>query len=412
MTSNNKTILFKLWQFPRLSETFIISQILIAIECGYRVKILVKELLEINEITHEKLIKQYHLNDKIIFEDYKIPTSKLLRILKALFLILFNLSDLPKLLAFIKEHKKFETKQIYEFHFFKNLEVFDIIHIQYGTNGSPIDKLKKICLLSSKIIVSFHGHDLYFPINGVIKNNGYYDNLFKYSDILVANTEYLKDLLLELRAPVEKIKTIPVAVDTNYFYPLWENKKRSEIINIITVGRLEIFKGQRYGIRCIAELLIKGYKVHYTIVGAGSQEEKLKHYIKEYKIAEHVTMTGRKSQKAIREMLLEQDIFLMTSVTDPNYGVESQGLVTAEAQACGLPVVAFDSGGIKYTIIDEKTGFLVSEYDIEAMIDKIEILIKNCELRNTIGKEAVKYIEQNFSKNKIKATWCKTYASL
>ena len=74
-------------------------------------------------------------------------------------------------------------------------------------------------MLYSKMIVSFHGHDLYFPINGIIHNNGYYENLFEYSDILIANTPYFKNLLMELRSTMEKIKTIPVAVDTNSFIP-------------------------------------------------------------------------------------------------------------------------------------------------------------------------------------------------
>jgi len=407
-----KSILFKLWQFPRLSETFILAQIITAIKCGYKVNILVEELLEINETTHGKLIEKYNLTDKVIIEDYGIPNKKFYRILKALLLILINISNLKYLKAFIEQHRKFELRHIYIFHFFGKLKNFDIVHVQYGTNGKPLDILKKIGFFPSKLIVSFHGHDVYFPINGIIENNGFYDDLFKYADKLIANTAYLENLLIELGAPAGKIETIPVAVNTNFFKPGKLEINISETIKIITVGRLEIFKGQHLGVECISKLVKNGYNVYYTIVGTGSQEEVLKNFIQDYSLNNYITMTGRKSQEEIKGLLQNHDIFLMTSITDPNYGVESQGLVTAEAQACGLPVIGFDSGGVKYTINDGETGFIVPEFDVDAMTKRIEELIDNAKLRQGMGKEAVIYVENNFSQNKINDIWSDTYNSL
>jgi colanic acid/amylovoran biosynthesis glycosyltransferase len=407
-----KNILFKLWKFPRLSETFILAQIITAIKCGYKVNILVEELLEINETTHGKLIEKYNLTDKVIIEDYGIPNRKFYRILKALLLIIINISNLKYLKAFIEQHRKFELRHIYIFHFFRKLKNFDIVHVQYGTNGKPLDILKKTGSFPPKLIVSFHGHDVYFPINGIIENNGYYDDLFKYADKLIANTTYLKNLLIELEAPAWKIETIPVTVNINFFKPVKLEINTSETIRIITVGRLEIFKGQHLGIECISKLVKNGYNVHYTIVGKGSQEEVLKNLIKECSLNNYITLTGRKSQEDIKELLQNHDIFLMTSITDPNYGVESQGLVTAEAQACGLPVIGFDSGGVKYTVMDGETGFIVPEFDVAAMTKRIEELIDNVKLRQEMGKEAVIYVENHFSQNKINDIWCKTYNEL
>ncbi len=408
----NRTILFKIWKFPRLSETFILAQIITAIKCGYKVNILVEDLLEINETTHGELIEKYSLIDKIVFEDYRIPENKTLRFLKAILLILNNIFNIFKLKAFIGEHRKFELRHIFIFNFFKKFKDFDIVHIQYGTNGKPLDLLKKVGFFPPKLVVSFHGHDVYFPINGIIVNDDFYDSLFKYADKLIANTPYLKDLLIELGAPSEKIETIPVAVNTKFFKPNKPEINKSETIRIITVGRLEIFKGQHFGIECISKLIKNGYNVHYTIVGAGSQEESLKNLIQEYSLNNYIEMTGRKSQKDIRELLQNHDIFLMTSITDPNYGVESQGLVTAEAQACGLPVIGFDSGGVKYTVMNGKTGFIVPEFDKEAMTLRIVELIDNVKLRHKMESEAVIYVENNFSSNKINDIWCDTYNAL
>lgn len=409
--THKKTILFKIWKFPRLSETFILAQIITAIKCGYDVKILIEDLMDIKGSTHEHLIGKYGLIEKIIYEDYKIPKNKTKRYLKALFLLINNWSEVFMLLKFFRNRKKFELRDIYMFYFFSKFKYVDIVHVQYGTNARPLDLLKQIKFFPPKLIVSFHGHDLYFPINGIINNNGYYDNLFTYADLLVANTPYLKNVLLDLGAPQKKIQTIPVAVDTSYFQKL-DNKSPNSIFEIITVGRLEVFKGQLLGLKCIKILKNKGYKLHYTIVGTGSQDENLMKYVKSNNLSSCVSFKGRQSQKEIRNYLQHMDVFLMTSITDPNYGVESQGLVSAEAQACGLPIIGFDSGGVKYTIADEKSGFVVPEFDVEAMTKKLEILINNESLRKEMSVNAIKYVGDNFSHTKLDKVWKSTYDSL
>lgn len=408
--SSKRTILFKVWKFPVLSETFIVAQIITAIKCGFKVNILVEDIMDLK--IHEDLIKKYRLSEKIIVEDYRIPLKKWQRYFKAFFIAIQNFRHFFKLIKFVNLHERFELRHIYKFHFFSKLRHFDIVHVQYGTNGRPLDLLKKINFFPPKLIVSFHGHDLFFPINGIIKNNGYYDNLFEQADLLIANTNYLKELLIHLGASNQKIRTIPVAVDTNFFKKINILRSTEEEVNLITVGRLEVFKGQHLGISCINSLKKKGYNLKYTLIGTGSREAILKQTVGKKKLTKEVVFMGKMSQKEIRNALQGKDIFLMTSITDPDYGVETQGLVTAEAQACGLPVIAFDSGGVKYTVLDGKSGYVVPEGDVDAMVEKIETLLKDSELRSNMSQEAVRFIEENFSQNHLNKVWKKTYESL
>ncbi len=413
MQSNNqeKTILFRMWRFPGYCETFIISQIIIAIKCGYKVQILVEDLNEFKKGIHKEVVEEFEIYEKIVEEDYKIPKSKILRIMKATGLFLINFICFFHFVKFLKYSKGSTIEMIYQFNFLRKLNSYDIIHVQYGTNVKPLDVLKELGILKSKIVVSFHGHDLYFPINGRIPNNGYYDRTFKYADLLVANTFYLKSLLINLGASEEKIKTIPVSVDTNFFYPIKRSKNKGPI-KIITVGRLEVFKGQNFGVECISRLIEKGYNVHFMLIGDGTQKDYLQKLVRKKKLENHITLAGRKTQEEVRGFLREQDIFLMTSITDPDYGVESQGLVTAEAQASGLPVIAFDSGGVKYTFENGKTGFLVPEGDVKEMVNKIEKVIQNDQLREQMSKAAVRYIDINFSQKRINKNWCQVYNAL
>ena len=61
MQTNNqeKTILFRMWRFPGYCETFILSQIVIAIKCGYKVQILVEDLNEFKEGYHKDIIEEF-----------------------------------------------------------------------------------------------------------------------------------------------------------------------------------------------------------------------------------------------------------------------------------------------------------------------------------------------------------------
>lgn len=407
-----KTILFKIWKFPHLSETFILAQIITAIKCGYIVRILVEDLLDIEESKQQDLIEKYNIIDKIIIENHQIPENKLVRLFKACFLIIINLTYFLKLIKYLQYEKALNISAIFKFQFYKQFRDYDIIHVQYGTNVKPVDIFKKIGLLSSKLVVSFHGHDAFFPINGIISNNCYYDNLFNYGDLIVANTPYLAKIIEELGCPNKKLKTIPVGVDTIFFKPLKNKNKHNDTIKLISIGRLDKVKGHMYAIEVVALLISNGHKIHLSIVGEGAERGKLERFIAAKKLKEFVNLTGKKNQQEVRSYLQEHDIYILAAVPVENNRRETQGLATLEAQACGLPAVVFDSGGVKYTVSEGETGFIVPEYDVDSMVQSIEELIDNAKLRKEMGKEAVIYVEKLFSQNKINDIWCETYNEL
>lgn len=406
-----KTILFRMWRFPGFCETFLLNQFITSIHCGFKTKLLVEDIGTLKSNPHKNLIKQTSIEKNILIEDYEIPENKFTRYVKAIILTFYNLNLIIPLIKFLRNQKNFQLVNVYQFFFLIQLKNYDIIHVQYGTNVKPLELLKKIGSLRSKIIVSFHGHDLHFPINGVIHDMEYYKEIFKEVDLIIPNTGYLESLLIKLGAPKSKIKIIPVGIDTNIFYPD-TNKKRKDKIRLITVGRLDELKGQIYGIEAIKSLRDKNYDIEYSIVGEGERFELLKSLVIEYNLEKQVIFFGKKSQLEVRDLLQTHDIFLMTSVKGPGNSREGQGLVTGEAQACGLPIIGFDSGGVKYTFENGKTGFLVPEGDVDEMANKIEKLIHDDQLREQMANEALKFIDINFSQNRINETWCKVYNDL
>jgi glycosyltransferase involved in cell wall biosynthesis len=75
---------------------------------------------------------------------------------------------------------------------------------------------------------------------------------------------------------------------------------------------------------------------------------------------------------------------------------ESFGLVIAEAQACGVPVVATDVNGIPEALDDGRTGYLVPPEDSEAMAERASQLLRDDSLRAAMGKTAIEYAGRNF----------------
>src|SRR5690606_32933683 len=100
-------------------ETFVLAQIITAIECGFRVNILVEDLLDIEASKQQVLINQYKIIEKVIIDDPKIPVYKPWRLIKACFLVIIDLPYLSQLIKYLKLEKKLSLSSIYRFHFYK-----------------------------------------------------------------------------------------------------------------------------------------------------------------------------------------------------------------------------------------------------------------------------------------------------
>ena len=77
--------------------------------------------------------------------------------------------------------------------------------------------------------------------------------------------------------------------------------------------------------------------------------------------------------------------------------INLQEAYAVEANAIGRPIITSNSVGCKDTVVDGYNGFLIEPKDIDALTDKLDILISNASLRQQMGKNARKYAEEYFS---------------
>lgn len=171
--------------------------------------------------------------------------------------------------------------------------------------------------------------------------------------------------------------------------------ENGEIVLAI-IGRLVPQKGHQYFIQALKDISAK-HKVKGLIIGSGPEEEKLKKYSRDLGLDGGLVFTGLR--KNIPELLGIIDVLVMPSLR------EGLPITLLEAMSSGVPVVATKVGGVPEVVIDGQTGILVEPNNHNELKQAIIGVIENPDLKNTIGINARKHVEDKFSiKNMINKT--------
>ena len=176
-------------------------------------------------------------------------------------------------------------------------------------------------------------------------------------------------------------------------------KEYSKLNNkrLISVGRLSPEKGYVDLLNLFLKLHNKDSEYSLDIVGAGVLMPELENFILDNNLNDCVKLHGFQSTEYINKLLFNSSIYLMSSYT------ESFGIVLLEAMSCGVPCIAFDSAeGAREVIEDGKNGYLISNRSFDNMIEKIEYLIDNNNVRKKMGEYARKSVEKYTSDSVIK----------
>ncbi len=208
--------------------------------------------------------------------------------------------------------------------------------------------------------------------------------------VIVSTEQEKQDLISLYRTPGPKIRVIPAGVDLGMFKPNDRNVARNDLgIDhkkvILYVGRIEPIKGLDNLLEAVAlledqddtVLLIVGGKP-----GDDSELERLKSQARELGIGDKVVFTGAVPQCRLPTYYSAADVFVLPSYT------ESFGLAALEAMACGTPVVASRVGGLSTFIRNGETGYLIPWRCPEPFAQRLDMLLANPALRDTLGAAA------------------------
>jgi glycosyltransferase involved in cell wall biosynthesis len=217
------------------------------------------------------------------------------------------------------------------------------------------------------------------------------------AEFVAAETDYSRDLLRQ-RCPdsAAKVHRIYNGIDLEHFPIPASAPINNPMPRIISIGRLVAFKGFEHLIDACAEIARLGFDFVCEIIGDGPLHDTLQAKIDMLNLSSRVNLLGSLSQQVVIEKLQTADIFALASVTDAQGASDVFPTVILEAMASARPVISTRLAGIPELVMHGQTGVLVSPGDIAALIQALEQLLRDAELRLRYGRAGRARIEEHF----------------
>ncbi len=186
-------------------------------------------------------------------------------------------------------------------------------------------------------------------------------------------------------------------VDTEYFKPVKDIQNPYAGKRLITtISRLQKRKGHANLIEAIGLLKQKIPDVQYLIVGDGEEKANLESLIKEKNLEDYVKILTDVDNEGLIRFYNYADIFVLPNIQVGN-DIEGLGIVLLEAQACGTPVIAGQSGGTLEALSPNVTGQLVDANNIQKLAETIEGMLMDRKRLGHMSTEAREFVEHQFS---------------
>lgn len=296
------------------------------------------------------------------------------------------------------------------------LQSYDLIHANFWMSGLVAAEIKQ--RLDIPFVITFHalgrvrrqyqGSSDRFPDERFAIE----DRLVREADAIIAECpQDREDLRCLYNADPSRIRIIPCGFDPTEFWAI--DKQRSRLTLgldpdeplILQLGRMVPRKGVDNVIRGFAHLLQQtGRSARLLIVGGESdlpdpeltpEIGRLTAIAEELGVKSQVNFVGRKGRDVLKYYYSAADVF----VTTPWY--EPFGITPIEAMACGTPVVGANVGGVKFTVKDRETGYLIPSNDPEKLADRLSYLLENPQLCSLFGQQAIRRCREHFTWQKV-----------
>jgi len=225
-----------------------------------------------------------------------------------------------------------------------------------------------------------HGSDLHVE-------QRFLDRKVREAAFVVTVSAYNKELIVrecgeDIR---EKIHVIHCGVDPEVFRRLPQRMKQGPP-RMLCVASFEEVKGHAYLIEACRILLSRGTPFACDFVGDGPLRRTVEAQIKQANLQEVIQVHGPRSRPEIARMMADADIMVQPSVPTRSGKREGIPVVLMEAMASELPVVSSELSGIPELVDNGHTGLLAAPRDISALADALQTLLQNAELRSRMGR--------------------------
>jgi glycosyltransferase involved in cell wall biosynthesis len=202
--------------------------------------------------------------------------------------------------------------------------------------------------------------------------------VFRRADLVTCDAEHMRQAMIQLGVDQEKIRIIYFGTDVEKFQPrpareeLRRELGAAESSLVISIRSLEPIYDVETLIRAIPSVLQSVPSAVFVIGGEGSEKEKLVRLAGELGIVPQVRFVGQLPNERLPEYLNAADLYVSTSLSDAGLAAS-----TAEAMACGLPVIVTDSAENKLWVREGEGGFVIPAKNPRILAEKMIALLQN-----------------------------------
>lgn len=365
-------------EFPKLSETFVLNQVIGLAELGHEVSVICD----------------------VIGEDPRLDVS--VEPLRSIMRRTYRRWPLPGMLQQIYDQLpdtlKYKAAAAADLVWNRQLNDCDVLLAHFGDQGLRLARAKKRGRLSPPIVTIFHGFDVGMPQStGTL---GMYQPLFRYGALHLTVNTIFRTLLIGAGAAPEAVKVHRMGIDCHEIDYHWRPAE-GRPIQFISVCRLVEKKGIDSALRALAFLRRDKPDTdwHYTIVGDGPLYQDLMLLSHNLGLDDHVTFTGARPHEEVKARLADSHAFVLPSITASDGDVEGVPVSLMEAMAAGLVVISSRHSGIPELIEDRSGGFLSDENDVRSLADNIAWVAENHSACEPVTRSARKRVETDFDNN-------------
>lgn len=330
--------------------------------------------------------------------------------------------------AFVPRDKLFEYLPLFVARFkqfqAENHLQYDLVHTNYWLSGWVGMELAKD--LSLKQVHTYHslGAVKYQSVSEVPFITGTRLQVEKAclesAACVVATSPQEKEHMRQLVSDKGNIEIIPCGTDIESFGAISRSEARLRLgipkssLVVLYVGRFDHRKGIETLVRAIGRSIFPGLAdIRLILVGGsrpgqsdGIERERIEGIVDELGLRDFTTFPGQIDQETLPYYYGAANVCVVPSHYEPF------GLVAIEAMAAGVPVVASNVGGLKYTVVSEKTGLLCPPQDEIAFGEAIDRILSRPAWEKKLGKAAKERVENQFGWDEVSRQLTQLYTDL
>jgi len=271
-----------------------------------------------------------------------------------------------------------------------------LIHAHFGNDGIAAIPLKKKKAIP--LIVSFYGYELSDQLSVLFP---YYKNLTEEGDLFLVLSDDMKNDLLKIGFPENKIIIHHLGIQFDELIKIKKNNNKKNDFTFLIVARFSERKGIHDSIIAFSNVILQYPSVKLRIVGDGEYKSELIKLVNKLELTESITFINNFNTFSPRETVLEEmancDVFMLTSYLTSDGSKEGTPIVLMEAQAMGKPCISTFHAGIPEVVINNRTGILCNERDINEITRSMLTLLENYQLYHRFSKNGQEYIKEEFN---------------